>query len=164
MRTGHKVLSLTAVAAMVLTASLALAGPGGQGKGPGAGFGGPCATQLSPEKQAAFQKLHTEFYTKTVQMRADLQVKRAELNAVAVSPNPDQGKIDTLSKEIGELGGKLLAERTRFRIQVAKEIGPEAAACFGGFGRGGHGGYGHRGHGGMGGGMGAGMGMMGGGE
>lgn len=161
MRTGYKVLSLTAVAAMVLTASLALAGPGGQGKGPGAGFGGPCATQLSPEKQAAFQKLHTEFYNKTVQMRADLQVKLAELNAVAVAPNPDQGKIDTLSKEIGELRGKLLAERTRFRVQVAKEIGPEAAACFGGFG---HGRHGHRG---MGAGMGAGMGMggmMGGGE
>jgi len=152
MRTGKKILSLTAVAAMVLTASLALAGPGGQGKGPGAGFGGPCAAQLSPEKQAAFQKLHTDFYTKTVQMRADLQVKRAELNAVAVSPNPDQGKIDTLSKEIGDLNGKLLAERTRFRIQVAKEIGPEAAACFGG-GMGGGFGHGHRG------GHGAGMGM-----
>jgi len=147
---------------MVLTASLALAGPGGAGRGSGAGVGGPCGgqgygpgvAQLSPEKQAAFQKLHEAFYTKTVQMRATLRIKWAELNAAAVAPTPDQGKIDALSKEIGDLEGKLLAERTQFRVQVTKEIGPEAAACLGGYGHGrgsGHGGYGHGG--GMGGGM-----------
>lgn len=153
MRNGTKTLTLTAVAAMVLTASLALAGPGGTGRGPGAGYGGPCggpgaAVQLSPEKQAAFQKLHDAYYAKTVQMRATLQVKRAELNAAAVATTPDQGKIDALAKEIGDLQGKLLAERTHFRVQVAKEIGPEAASCLRGYGHGGRGGHG--GHGGYG--------------
>lgn len=136
MRT-KSIFTVSAVAAMVLTASLALAGPGGMGRGAGGSCGdcaGSPALQLSPEKQAAFQKLHEAFYAKTAQLRAAVMVKRAELNAAAVAPNPDQAKIESLAKEIGEMHAKLLVERTQFRIQVAKEIGPEAAAACGRFG------------------------------
>jgi zinc resistance-associated protein len=157
-------LMLAAVATMMLTASLAMArqggpaGPGGPGGAGGPGYG-PCGgayAQLSPEKQAALQKLQEAFFTKTVQLRADIGVKRAELNAVSVAATPDTAKIQALSKELGDLVGKLTAERVLFRAQVAKEIGPAGlAACPGfgpGFGRGhgyGHGGYGHMGRGGM---------------
>ncbi len=119
-------IALAAVATLALTSSLALARPGG---GPGAGAGG-CPgygggmAQLSPEKQAAFQKLHDAYAAKTAQLRADLGVKRAELNALVIAQNPDQAKIADLSKQIGDIEGKLIAERTQFRIQVAKEIGP----------------------------------------
>ena len=134
----------TALATLAMTSSLALARPGGQGNGtgdcPGYGYGAGRLAQLTPEKRAAFDKLHDAYATKTAQMRADLGVKRAELNAQAVAPNPDQGKIDALSKEIGELQGKLIAERTQFRIQVAKEIGPNVLGPAG-MGRGFH----HRG-------------------
>lgn len=140
MRNGTKIMSLAAVAAMVLTASLALAGPAGQGRGAGYAYA-PRAAQLSPEKQAAFQKLRAAHYTKTVQMRAELRVKRAQLNAAAVAPTPDMAKIDALAKEIGTLQGQLLTERTHFRVQVAKEIGPEVAAHLRG-----HRGHGFRGH------------------
>lgn len=164
MRSGKMILAVTALTTMMLTASLALAGPGrgpGGGAGPGAGpcgGGGGCgqALQLSPEKQEAFKKLYDAFYTKTAQLRAAIRVKQAELDAAAVAPTPDQAKIEALSKEIGELIGKLTAERAQFRIQAAKEIGPDAlAACpglGGGFGHrgGGHGGYGPMGRGMMG--------------
>lgn len=156
-------LVMAALATMLLTGSLALAksgGPAGPGGGPGYGPGyGPCGaaySQLTPEKQAALQKLQAAFYTKTVQLRADLGVKHAELNAASVATTPDTAKIEALSKEIGELIGKLTAERAQFRIQAAKEIGPDAlAACpglGGGFGHrgGGHGGYGPMGRGMMG--------------
>ncbi|WP_300158254.1 periplasmic heavy metal sensor [Solidesulfovibrio sp.] len=119
-------IALAAVATLALTSSLALARPGG---GPGAGAGG-CPgygggmAQLSPEKQAAFQKLHDAYAAKTAQLRADLGVKRAELNALVIAQNPDQAKITDLSKQIGDIEGKLIAERTQFRIQVSKEIGP----------------------------------------
>jgi zinc resistance-associated protein len=148
---GKKVgIALAALATLALTASLALARPGGgPGNGPGAG-GCPGMVQLTPEKQAAFQKLHDAFAAKTAQLRATLGVKMAELNALAVAPTPDQAKIEALAKEIGELKGKLLVERTQFRIQVDKEVGP---GVMGGWG-------GHRG--GMRGGMGGGMGGCGG--
>lgn len=140
-------IAFAALATLALTASLALARPGGgpgAGVGPGAGgcpgYGGGPMAQLTPEKQAAFQKLHDAFAAKTAQLRADLGVKRAELNALAVAPTPDQAKIEALSKEIGGMIGKLMAERTEFRIQVTKEIG---AGVMGGMG-GGMGGY-HRG-------------------
>ncbi len=153
-------IAMAAVATIALTSSLALARPGsgpgnaGGAYGPGncPGYGAGYMNQLSPEKQAAFQKLHDAFAAKTAQMRADLGVKRAELNALTVAENPDQAKIATLTKEIGDLQGRLLAERTQFRIQVTKEIGPGAMGGFGYHHRGGHGGYG----------MGGGYGMMGG--
>lgn len=120
---------LSALAILALTSSLALArggmgGQGGQGGCPGmdGGWG-----QLSPEKQAAFQKLHDAFAAKTAQLRADLGVKLAELNALSVGTSPDQAKIDAVTKQIGDLQAKLLSERTQFRIQVAKEIGPGVA-------------------------------------
>lgn len=120
---------LAALATLALSTSLAFARHG-DGMGGGYGMGGcggsgPGAmAQLSPEKQAAFQKLHDAFAAKTAQLRADLGVKMAELNAATVAQNPDQAKIDALTKQVGELQGKLLGERTQFRIQVAKEVGP----------------------------------------
>jgi zinc resistance-associated protein len=148
---GKKVgITLAALALLALTSSFAMARPGGgpgmMGGGPGAGgcpgYGQGAMAQLTPEKQAVFQKLHDAYAAKTAQLRASLGVKMAELNAASVAPTPDQGKIDALTKDIGELEGKLLNEKTQFRIQVAKEVGP---GVMGGWG-------GHRG--GMGGGMG----------
>ncbi|BAH78012.1 periplasmic heavy metal sensor [Solidesulfovibrio magneticus] len=121
---------LSALAILALTSSLALArggmggGQGGQGSCPGMGGGWG---QLSPEKQAAFQKLHDAFAAKTAQLRADLGVKMAELNALSVAATPDQAKIDAVTKQIGDLQAKLLSERTQFRIQVSKEVGAGVA-------------------------------------
>lgn len=149
MKSSKMGLVMAAMATVMLTASLALARPsGGPAGGPGYGPGyGPCGgaglAQLSPEKQAAYQKLSEAFYNKTAQMRADIGVKRAELRAAAVAQNPDTAKIEALSKEIGDLMGKLLAERTQFRIQVSKEIG--VFAMGGGRGYGPHGPHGSRG-------------------
>lgn len=120
----------SALAILALTSSLALArggmggGMGGQGGCPGMGGGWG---QLSPEKQAAFQKLHDAFAAKTAQLRADLGVKMAELNALSVAAAPDQAKIDAVTKQIGDLQAKLLSERTQFRIQVSKEVGAGVA-------------------------------------
>ena len=143
-------IALTALATLALTASLAMARPGNSPGGYNTncpGYGGAAIAQLSPEKQAAFQKLHDAFAAKTAQLRADLGVKRAELNALVVAQNPDQAKIDALTKEIGDMQGKLLAERAAFRIQVNKEVGPIGwgGMGYGGMGYGGMGGFHHRG-------------------
>ena len=133
MRSKMLRIALVALATVALTSSLALARHGdgmggGQGRGQGGcpGMGGGWG-QLSPEKQAAFQKIHDAFAAKTAQLRADLGVKMAELNALSVAAAPDQAKIDAVTKQIGDLQGKLLSERTQFRIQVAKEVGAGVA-------------------------------------
>lgn len=155
--------ALAAVATTMLTASLAMARPAGPAGGPGGpggqGYGyGPCGgayAQLAPEKQAALQKLQEAYFAKTAQLRADIGVKRAELNALTVTGNPDAAKVQALSKDLGDLIGKLTAERTLFRAQVAKELGPAGLAACRGFGGGFGRGYGHGfGHGRMGGGYG----------
>ncbi len=134
-------IALAALATLALTSSLALARPGngpgaGAGYGPGdcPGYGAGAMARLTPEQQATFQKLHDAYAAKTAQLRADLGVKRAELNALAITQSPDQAKIADLTKQIGDIEGKLLAERTQFRIQVSKEVGPNVM-----------GGYHHRG-------------------
>ena len=113
-------------ALLVLAASLpAMArghgGPGGYG-GPG-GCPGGC-TQLSPEQQAAYQKLVQEHVAKIAPVRAALQVKKAELNAVTIDPKADQSKIAGLAKEIGTLKGQLAEEGATFRAKLVKEFGP----------------------------------------
>ena len=100
MKTGF---ALAAVATMMFTASLALARPGAPGVPGGPGYG-PCGgaayAQLAPEKQAALQKLSEAYFAKTAQLRADLGVKRAELNAASLTGNPDTAKIQALSKDL----------------------------------------------------------------
>lgn len=114
-------------ALLVLAASLP-AMARGHGGGPG-GYGGPggcpgAMTQLSPEQQAAYQKLVQEHVAKIAPVRAALQVKKAELNAVTIDPKADQSKIAGLAKEIGTLKGQLAEEGATFRAKLVKEFGP----------------------------------------
>ena len=91
---------LSALAILTLTSSLALARGHGGGQGGCPGMGGGWG-QLSPEKQAAFQKLHDAFAAKTAQLRADLGVKMAELNALSVAATSDG---DELTLTIADTG------------------------------------------------------------
>ncbi len=82
---------------------------------------------LSPEQEAAARKLHTESLAGTTALRDALRAKRAELDAQLASPDPDKGKIESLSRDIGELRGKLMAARVDLRAKLAKEGIPAEA-------------------------------------
>lgn len=116
--------------------------------------------QLTPEQMAEAQRILQQNYAGLEVTRQALAAKRAELDALLNSPAPDTGRIEELSREIGELRGKMLAARVNARNQLASEGLPPD--CFGpcangqwGYGdyRGGwhhHGGYyggGHHGYG-----------------
>jgi Spy/CpxP family protein refolding chaperone len=111
-----------------------------RGHGGPVGYGGPggCAgamAQLSPEQQASYQKLVQEHVAKIAPIRAALQVKKAELNAVTIDPKADQSKIAGLAKEIGNLKGQMAEEGATFRAKLTKEFGPLAmGGCGGGMG------------------------------
>ena len=105
----------------------------------GMGHNSPCVANqnLTPEQQQKMQKIHTEFLTATEATRQQLIMKNAELKAQMTSSNPDAAKIESISKDIGALEGKIRAECAK----VSKQLGAEGLPCVG-----------------MGGGMGAGMG------
>lgn len=76
---------------------------------------------LSAEQEAAARKLFSESAANTSQIREQLRAKRAELDAQLASPEPNKSKIESLSREIGELRGKLMAARVELRSRLADE-------------------------------------------
>jgi len=99
-------------------------GPGGcpgYGAGTGPGYG-PGA--LSEEQSAKMDELYQSHYDETAQMRNDLRAKRAELNRLVNSPEPDREKILALQKEVNDLRSVLSEKRTDFMLK-AREIAPD---------------------------------------
>ncbi len=92
----------------------------------GWGGGGPGYSQpLNQEQRNAAEKIYKENYDKTQATRDALVAKRAELDAQLANPAPDKGKIERLSREIGELRGKLLTSREEMRAQLKAAGIPE---------------------------------------
>jgi zinc resistance-associated protein len=91
---------------------------------------------LSPEKQEIVRKLHEDYYNSTREARKELLSKRHELDALLYSANPDEKRIQALTREISDLRSSLYNARISLKGKLIKEDIP-----FGG-------GYGHgRGHG-----------------
>lgn len=150
-RTTIKMMTLAlALSATVAVAGLAEArgmggGYGRQGAGPvyGQGYNAPA---LTAEQQAAAQKIFAAHLAVVQPIKQQLIVKQAELQAQMISATPNAAKVEALSKEIGGLRGKMLAERANMNAQLTKE-GLPAGGGYGmgrgagqGVGRGGMGG------------------------
>jgi len=103
-------LSLALTALLGLTASAMAAGPHGAGM-----------MNLSPEKQELVKKLHEDFRNSTKATRQELISKKHELDAQLYSANPDEKKIQTLTKEISDLRAKLYAARITLKGKLIKE-------------------------------------------
>lgn len=76
---------------------------------------------LTPEKQAAAQKIYTDFYAKTATMRQQLNAKQYELNVQVNNPGSDEKKVQALSKEVADISAKLYEAQAAFQNQLAKE-------------------------------------------
>ena len=102
--------SLALAAMLGLAASAIAAEPQGTGTA-ATGYYGAGMTSLSPEKQELVKKLHDDFYNNTKATRQELISKRHELDAQLYSANPDEKKIQALTKEISDLRAKLYSAR-----------------------------------------------------
>ena len=98
---------------------------------------------LTEEQQNQLGKAHQGFYDETSELRNDIRAKRAELNALLNSSDPDAEQAKALQKEISDLRAKLAQERINFALEERK-INPDARIGRGyGRGYGAHmGGYG----------------------
>jgi len=111
-------------------AASAQMGPGMMG-----GYGGGYGYQsLTPEKQAAAQKIFANYQSQTVGLRQQLIVKRSELNALIYGDKPDDAKVQTLTKEISDLQAKLYTAQVALQRQLAKEDIPMMGGGYGGYG------------------------------
>lgn len=70
---------------------------------------------------ATLQKIFNDNYADMNATRQALTEKRAQLDAELASPNPDRNKIESLSREIGDLRGKMLSARAQVRAELAKK-------------------------------------------
>lgn len=93
------------------------------------GFQGQPYNQLTPQQQAQAQQIFNESYVSMQNTREELAYKRSLLDQQLASPNPDSATIEKLSREIGELRGKMLAGRVAVRSKLAQQGLPPD--CFG---------------------------------
>lgn len=108
-----------AVLAFAAACSLALAGPAEARPDWHGDCPGPKAP-LTQEQRDAVHKLTQDFMDKTLGVRQALIVRKAELKAQLISPTPDVAKVENLSREIGELRGKMLSARLAYRAELAR--------------------------------------------
>ncbi len=139
MKTRKRISALTlmlALAAVLGFAGLASAQshtPNVQEHGMGMGATGGHMYGLTPEKQAAAQKIYAEHNAATAQLRQQLFAKQSELNAQLYGGATDDKKVQALTKEIGDLNARLFESQVNLKRQLAKEGIP----AMGGMGMGG---------------------------
>lgn len=81
--------------------------------------------QITPDQAAQAKQAYADNLAKMDSARKQLTVKRAELGAELSSMNPDTAKIESLSREIGELRGKLLSARAELRSKLQGQELPD---------------------------------------
>jgi len=89
--------------------------------GQGMGMMGGNMMGLTPEKQAAAQKIYADHNAATVQLKQQLFAKQSELNAQLYGGATDDKKVQALTKEIGDLNAKLFEAQVTLKRQLTKE-------------------------------------------
>lgn len=87
---------------------------------------------LTPEKQAAVEKIVDKHHVKLVELREQIWAKQTELQALSRSGKAERSDIQSLVNEISKLRTATNAERDAMRAEIEKETGIKA------FGRGFH--------------------------
>lgn len=137
-----KNITITALAAVLVMAMTAIsfAGPGyGRGgcpgSGPGVGY-----SQLTPEKQAAVDKIVESYSKQFTELRDQMWTKHATLQAMVNGGNADEAKIGKLTSEISGLRTQMWDLRDKMSAELEAETGiagfARGASCPGGGQRG----------------------------
>ena len=80
--------------------------------------------QLTPEKQAAFDKIMDEVQPRLADLRTQFRVKRMELGALSRNANATGDDIHKVAAELQQLGKAINAERQALHARLEKEVGP----------------------------------------
>ena len=92
---------------------------------------------LTAEQREQLDALHKKFYDETNQLRKDLWDKRAELDTVLNTTDPDIDKAKTIQNEISDLQAKLAEKQVELEV-AERKIAPDTDTRY-------NRGYGYRG-------------------
>ena len=93
---------------------------------PGAQKGSPLAQlNLSDGQRQKLDQVKTDFLTKTASLRADLEVKRAELDTLWRADNLDENQILAKAREAAKLQSQLSDFRLQQRIATFEILTPD---------------------------------------
>lgn len=127
----NKAISTAGIVAIVLTmaGADALARGGRRGRmragGPGMGPGAVAALNLTADQRQQLVKLRAEHQAQVAPLRAELGVKRAELQVLWVADELDAAAVRDKSAEIEKLRSRLHDSRVQHRLAVAAILTPE---------------------------------------
>ena len=89
-------------------------------------WGGGYGPQMTPQQLESAREIVGRGYANMDSTRQALAAKRNELDSLLASPNPDGARIEQLSREIGELRGKMLSARAQVRSElIQKGLSPD---------------------------------------
>ena len=142
-------ITITALAAaLILTmAAWSFAAPGYGRGGPGSGANGTFS-QLTPEKQAAVDKIYEKYNVKFTELRNEMMTKQATLQAMVNGGNADEKKIGSLTTDISKVRTQMWELRETMSSELVKETGIVTGSGYGScpaYGQGGQGGNGRGG-------------------
>lgn len=112
----QKKIAVFALAALAMGASF----PHGADAKPGHGAPDRQEMNLTAEQRAAFKKIMDESRAAMADTKNALENKKDELDNLLKSENPDTSRVEALSREIGELRGKLMVARINANAQLRK--------------------------------------------
>jgi Spy/CpxP family protein refolding chaperone len=85
---------------------------------------------LTQEQQTKLTELRTAHMKEMMQLRNQLQEKKAHLNTLRTSDKPNMTEIDKIIDEIGTLKIKMMKQRERFFQSVRKELTDDQRVYF----------------------------------
>lgn len=85
---------------------------------------------LSEDQKSKIEKLRLEHLRETKDLRNQLEIKRAELNAAMTSDQPDKKQVNSLVSEINSLRSDRFEQKINHQMQVRELLDDEQKLRF----------------------------------
>jgi Spy/CpxP family protein refolding chaperone len=121
-------IATAAVAALIFAVSAAFGQPKVEKKA--FRHGGPAIPGLTEEQEKKVQALDLELEKTLLPLKAQLEVKIAELKGLALVDNPDKGAIDKKIDDIGALRTRIMKTRIQNKLAVRSLLTPDQRVDF----------------------------------
>jgi Spy/CpxP family protein refolding chaperone len=86
--------------------------------------------ELTPEQQKKIETIKAESDKKVVQYKADLKIKKAELDKLSIAETPSKKDIDAKIDEISVLKASIQKEKVGCRLLIREQLTPEQRVKF----------------------------------
>lgn len=84
-----------------------------------------CVPDLTDEQESQITQLRTEFSAATKNLRADMQIKKAELDKLKIQDTPNRTNINAKIDEITALRTEMQKKRTKMHLDIRELLTDE---------------------------------------